>query len=68
MAREVLEARRMATSDYTGLKARILDGFVLSILATERYNRGVTAIAAFDLARAQGMSEADAIRYAVNTR
>jgi hypothetical protein len=67
MAREVLEARRMATSDYTGLKARILDGLSYPFSATERYNRGVTAVAAFDLARAQGMSEADAIRYAVNT-
>ena len=67
MAREVLEARRMATSDYMGLKARILDALSYPFSATERYNRGVTAVAAFDLARAQGMSEADAIRYAVNT-
>lgn len=67
MAREVLEARRMATSDYTGLKARILDTLSIPFSATERYNRGVTAVAAFDLARAQGMSETEAIRYAVNT-
>ena len=67
MAREVLEARRMTTGDYLGIKAKILDTLSIPFSATERYNRGVTAVAAFDLARAQGMSEADAVRYAVNT-
>jgi hypothetical protein len=67
MAREVLEARRMTTGDYIGLKAKILDTLSIPFSATERYNRGVTAVAAFDLARAQGMSEADAIKYAVTT-
>jgi len=67
MAREVLEARRMTTGDYLGLKAKILDTLSIPFSATERYNRGVTAVAAFDLARAQGMSEADAIKYAVTT-
>lgn len=67
MAREVLEARRMTTGDYVGLKAKILDTLSIPFSATERYNRGVTAVAAFDLARAQGMSEADAIKYAVTT-
>jgi hypothetical protein len=67
MAREVLEARRMTTGDYIGLKAKILDTLSIPFSATERYNRGVTAVAAFDLARAQGMSEADAVKYAVTT-
>jgi hypothetical protein len=67
MAREVLEARRMTTGDYLGIKAKILDTLSIPFSATEKYNRGVTAVAAFDLARAQGMSEADAVRYAVNT-
>ena len=67
MAREVLEARRMTTGDYLGIKAKILDTLSIPFSATERYNRGVTAVAAFDLARAQGMSEADAIKYAVTT-
>ena len=67
MAREVLEARRMTTGDYTGIKAKILDFLSIPFSATERYNRGVTAVAAYDLARAQGMSEADAIKYAVTT-
>jgi hypothetical protein len=67
MAREVLEARRMTTGDYLGVKAKILDTLSIPFSATEKYNRGVTAVAAFDLARAQGMSEADAIKYAVTT-
>jgi hypothetical protein len=67
MAREVLEARRMTTGDYMGVKAKILDTLSIPFSATERYNRGVTAVAAFDLARAQGMSEADAVKYAVTT-
>ena len=67
VAREVLEARRMTTGDYLGIKSRFLDFLSIPFSATERYNRGVTAVAAFDLARAQGMSEADAIKYSVTT-
>jgi hypothetical protein len=67
MAREVLEGRRQKTTDFTGLKGRILDGLSIPFAATERYNRATTAIAAYDLARESGMSEADAIQYAVTT-
>lgn len=67
MAREVLEARRMTTGDYLGIKARIMDALSYPFSATERYNRGVTSVAAFDLARGMGMSEEAAMRYALNT-
>lgn len=67
MAREVLEGRRQKTSDYLGIKARILDGLSIPFAATEKYNRGVTAIAAYDLARKSGMNEEKAIRYALDT-
>ena len=67
MAREVLEGRRQKTSDYLGVKARILDGLSIPFAATEKYNRGVTAIAAYDLARKSGMSEEKAVRYALDT-
>jgi hypothetical protein len=67
MAREVLEGRRQKTTEFTGLKARILDGLSIPFAATERYNRATTAIAAYDLARQNGMNEADAIRYAMTT-
>ena len=67
MAREVLEGRRQKTSDYIGIKARILDGLSIPFAATEKYNRGVTAIAAYDLARKSGMNEEKAVRYALDT-
>ena len=67
MAREVLEGRRQKTSDYLGLKAKILDGIALPFSAAEKYNRGVTAVAAFDLAIEKGMDPDAAIRFAVRT-
>jgi hypothetical protein len=67
MAREVLEGRRQKTTEFTGLKARILDGLSIPFAATERYNRSTTAVAAYDLARQNGMNEDEAIRYALTT-
>ena len=67
MAREVLEGRRQTTSDFTGTKARIMDLLSVPFHKTEVLNRGATAIAAYDLARGSGMSEQDAIQYALRT-
>lgn len=74
MAREVLEGRRANTADFTGLKARILDGLSIPFAATERYNRAVTAIAAYELALrgdtthgVNPMTEEEAMRYALDT-
>ena len=67
MAREVLEGRRQSTSDFTGTKARIMDGLSIAFHKTEVLNRGATAIAAYDLARGSGMNEQDAIQYALRT-
>ena len=67
MAREVLEGRRQTTSDYNGVKARLLDGISIPFVKTEVLNRGATAIAAYDLGKASGMNDADAIRYAIDT-
>lgn len=74
MAREVLEGRRQATSDYTGAKAKIMDLISSPFHKTEILNRGATAIAAYDLAlkgnAALGikpMNQQDAIRYALRT-
>ena len=66
MAREVLEGRRQSTDDFVGLKARILDGLSIPMSAAEKYNRAVTAIAAYDLAKQSGMSEELAVRQALN--
>ena len=74
LAREVLEGRRQATSDYTGAKAQIMDLISSPFHKTEILNRGATAIAAYDLAlkgnAALGikpMNQQDAIRYALKT-
>jgi hypothetical protein len=74
LAREVLEGRRERTQDFTGLKARVIDGLSIPFNNTEVLNRGATAVAAYDLARSgnpamgiKPMNEADAIRYAINT-
>ena len=67
MAREVLEGRRQSTDDFVGLKARILDGLSIPMSAAEKYNRAVTAIAAYDLAKQSGMSEEKAVQQALNT-
>jgi len=66
-AREVLEGRRQSTDQFTSVKARVMELLSKPFTASERYNRGVTAIAAYDLAMQQGMGEAQAIRYALNT-
>jgi hypothetical protein len=66
-ARELMEGRRVATEDYVGLKAKILDGLSIPFSATEKYNRAVTAIAAYDLAKANNFSEEKALRLAIDT-
>ena len=66
-ARELLEGRRTSTAQYTGLKARIEDGISMPFSATEKYNRAVTAIAAYDLAKGAGYSEEKALRLALDT-
>jgi hypothetical protein len=66
-AREVLEGRKQKTSDFTSTKAKLFDGLSLPLAATERYNRAVTAIAAYELMRGKGASDADAVQYALQT-
>ena len=66
-ARELLEGRRTSTESYTGLKARIEDGISMPFSATEKYNRAVTGIAAYDLAKSAGYSEEKALRFALDT-
>jgi hypothetical protein len=67
LAREVLEGRRQTTSEFSGVKARIMDGLSIPFVKTEVLNRGATAVAAYDLGKASGMNDADAIRYAIDT-
>jgi len=67
ISREVLEGRRQTTGQYFSLYGKMMDALSIPFSATERYNRGVTAVAAYDLAKGRGMSEEKAIRYALDT-
>ena len=67
MARELLEGRNRSTKDYMGLQAKIMGGISAPFSATEKYNRAVTAIAAYDLAKANKMDEKEALRLALDT-
>ena len=66
-AREILEGRRQKTSEYTDLKARALNVMSIPFATTERYNRAVTAIAAYELARGAGKTAQEAIEIALTT-
>lgn len=67
MAREVLEGRRTSTDEFTGAWPKVLSLISLPFSMAERANRGVTAIAAYELALKSGMQEDKAIGYALQT-
>lgn len=63
---ELSEMRRQNTADFTGKKAKAETWLSWIFQNTERMNREVTLIAAYDLARANGMSETAAIKEALD--
>ena len=63
--REILEGARESTAEYSGYTAKILNFLSAPIERTERYNRTVTSIAAFDLALEGGMTPEAAAEYAM---
>ena len=67
-AREILEGARESTAEYSGFTAKMLNFLSAPIERTERYNRTVTSIAAFDLAfdeaKGKGLSDEDAAKAA----
>ena len=63
---ELSEMRRSNSSDYTGTKAKIETGLSWIFQNTERMNREVTLLAAYDLARANGMTHTAAIKDALD--
>lgn len=65
LEREVLEGARQTTEQYRTGTAKLLSFLSWPISATERYNRATTGVMAYDLARADGMSEQDAADYAL---
>ena len=63
---ELSEMRRKNASDFTGTKAKIETGLSWMFQNTERMNREVTLLAAYDLARANGMSVEQATKEALD--
>ena len=62
---DLTEMGKSRTEDYTGLKAKIEHGLGFMFQNSERFNREVTLIAAFDLARKNGKSVQEAIDDAI---
>ena len=65
--REIIEARDIATKDHTGIMSAVIHLTSIPFLESEKYNRALTAMAAYDLARGKGMKEEEAVEYAVRT-
>jgi hypothetical protein len=63
---ELSEMRRKNAADFTGTKAKIETGLSWMFQNTERMNREVTLLAAYDLARANGMSVEQATKEALD--
>lgn len=62
---EMTEMRKVSTEDYTGIRSKIEHGLGFMFQNSERFNREVTLIATFDLARKSGMSKEEAIEEAI---
>jgi hypothetical protein len=62
---EMTEMRKVSTEDYTGIRSKVEHGLGFLFQNSERFNREVTLIATFDLARKSGMSKEEAIEEAI---
>lgn len=60
------ERQKSTTADYTGVRAKVMHGLSWIFQNSERSNREITAIAAFNLAKGANMNTEQAIQYAVN--
>ena len=67
MQREIVEGARQKTEDFDSFGAKVMNIASIPFSEGEKYSRAVTAIATYDLARAQGKSEQVAIDEAVST-
>jgi hypothetical protein len=62
---DLTEMGKSRTKDYTGIRSKIEHGLGFMFQNSERFNREVTLIAAFDLARKSGKSVQEAIDEAI---
>jgi len=63
---EINEARKSKTEDFTGTKAKVEHGLSWIFQNSERANREITLIAAFNMAKASGKNTDAAIQEALN--
>jgi len=64
---EIVDMRKATAGDYAGLRAKVETGLAWVFQNSERANREITLIAAYELARKKGLSEAAAIAKAMDT-
>jgi hypothetical protein len=64
---EIVDMRKQKAGDYTGLRAKVETGMAWMFQNSERANREITLIAAYELARSKGLSEEAAIEKAMDT-
>jgi hypothetical protein len=64
---EIVDMRKTTAGDYTGLRAKAETGMAWMFQNSERANREITLIAAYELARKKGLSEEAAITKAMDT-
>ena len=65
LQREILEGSRQSTVEYDAFGARFMNLASVPFTEAEKYSRGTTAIAAYELAKAAGKSDAAAVEEAV---
>lgn len=63
---EIVDMRKQSAGDYVGLRAKVETGLAWVFQNSERANREITLIAAYELARKKGLSEQTAIEKAMS--
>jgi hypothetical protein len=66
LSREILEGSKQSTADFNSRNARFMNLLSMPFSGAEKYSRATTAIATYNLAKANGKTEAQAVEEAVN--
>ena len=66
LSREILEGSKQSTADFNSRYARFMNLLSMPFSGAEKYSRATTAIATYNLAKASGKTDAQAVEEAVN--
>ena len=66
LSREILEGSKQSTADFNSNSARFMNLLSMPFSGAEKYSRATTAIATYNLAKASGKTDAQAVEEAVN--